>query len=106
MVIPSLQKQHHLTRTNTGQIYSREISCKACLKLKAQLCEDCLLLSPVSVKPVSRTMSREEEKDNPEVEAISATEEDGGASDGGEDGSEGEEQDRVELCPGAIVWAM
>ena len=50
-------------------------------------------------------MSQEEEKDNPEVEAISATEEDGGASDGGEDGSEGEEQDRVELCPGAIVWA-
>ena len=38
VVIKTLQKQHHMTRTAAGELMSREISCIACILSASSLC--------------------------------------------------------------------
>jgi hypothetical protein len=107
VVIPQLMQQHHLTRTADGQLYSRELSCKACLEVKVKLCDACSKLEPlevvVTVGSKSKSLEAEEEE-SAELEVEGATEEDGRASDHSEDESDAG-PDSEEFGPGSIVWA-
>ena len=105
VVVKAMQKQHHFTRTSSGELVTREISCTVAA---VELCPTCDVLDRVPQKVVARRMLRDqgEELDNPEIEAVGADEGDAGASDvsdGEEDGGQEEEED--ELGPGSVVWA-
>ena len=111
IVIKSIQKQHHLTRTPGGELVARKISCTTCI-LSTSLCPKCDQLARVSLREMPRKVmrEREEELENPEVEVEGAGEGDGGASDASdvEDDEEeqaGEDEDEEELAPGSVVWA-
>ena len=105
--IPQIMKQHHITRTADGQLYSRELSCKGCLEVKFKMCDQCIKLKPVEVTVTmgsNENPLQEEEEESAMLEVEGATQGDGRASDNSEDESD-LSSDSEEFGPGSIVWA-
>ena len=107
VVVKAIQKQHHFTRTASGELVTREISCSDCIVAAVKLCPACEVLDRVPIKVVPRRVLRDrgEELENPELEAVGAEEGDGGASDTSDRDEDGDLEDEDELGPGSVVWA-